>query len=125
VSKAWKPTVAGLLNVISGIFFVIGGITILSLLSQPRAAVPWASYASYSMGLEGEPSSSFVTIFIITLGTAALILGMVSTLGGICSIKRRLWGIALAGSISTFIYLLVFGIPAIIFTVMSKEEFSQ
>jgi len=119
----WKPITAGILNIISGAFLLIGGIIVLSLLNQPRVAVPWASYAMYSMGFEGEPSSSFVTIFIVILAIAIIIPGVVSTIGGICSIKRRLWGIALAGSVSTFLMLFVLGIPTIALTAISKREF--
>jgi len=121
--KTWKPTTAGILNIISGAFFLIGGIIVLSLLDQPRVAVPWASYAMYSMRLEGEPSSSFVTTFIVILGTAALVPGVVSIVGGIFSIKRRLYGMALAGSISTFLSSFVLGIPTVVLTAVSKREF--
>ncbi len=43
----WKPKAAGILNIISGAFFFIGGITILSLLGQPATATPWASTAQH------------------------------------------------------------------------------
>jgi len=122
--KTWKPITAGILNIISGVFFLMGGITILNLLNQPGMAVPWASYAMYSMGIEGEPSSFFVTTFVVILGTATIVLGVVSAFGGIYSIKRRLWGMALTGSISTFILLFVLGIPTIVLTVVSKREFA-
>ena len=121
--RTWKPTAAGILNLISGVFFLFGGIIVFSLLGQPKVAVPWASYAMYSMGLEGEPSSSFVTIFIVILGTAALVLGVVSILGGIYAIKRRLWGMALVGSVSTFLSSFVLGIPTITLTAVSRKEF--
>jgi len=62
--RTWEPTMAGILNVISGAFFIMGGIIVLSLLGEPSVAMPWASYSMYSMGLEGESSNSFVTTFI-------------------------------------------------------------
>ena len=116
ISKTWKPTAAGILNVLSGAFFLIGGIIVISLLGQPRVAVPRARYAMYSMGLEGKPGSSFVTTFIILLGIAALVPGVASILGGIYSIKRKFWEIALAGSIPTFLSSIVLGIPTIALT---------
>jgi len=60
-----------------------------------------------------------MTIIAIT----HIIPGIISILGGIYSIRRRLWGMALAGSISTFVYLLFFGVPAIVFTAIPKDEF--
>ena len=124
MSKTWKPMVAGIFNLISGVFFLFGGVIIISMLGQIKMAMPWASYAMYSMGLEGEPSSSFVMTFIVILGTAVVLLGVVSILGGIYSIKRRLWGMALAGAISTFLSLFVLGIPTIVLTAVSKREFA-
>ena len=121
--KTWKPTVAGIFNLISGVFFLLGGIIIISTLSQLEIAMPWASYAMYSMGIEGEPSGSFVTTFIVILGTAAILAGVISILGGIYSIRRRLWGIALAGSIFTFLSLIILGIPTLLLTAISKREF--
>lgn len=121
--RTWKPILAGILNVISGICFLFGGIIIISMLGQLEMAMPWASYGMYSMGLEGEPSGSFVTTFILILGTAAIFLGVLSTIGGIYSIKRRLWGMALTGSVSTFLSSFILGIPTIALTVVSKKEF--
>jgi hypothetical protein len=67
---------------------------------------------------------SFVTTFIVTLGIALLVPGVVSMLGGIYSIKRSLWGLALAGSISTFISFIFLGVPAIVLTALAKREFA-
>ena len=123
MERTWKPTTAGILNMISGAFFLFGGITVLGLLSQPKMAMPWANYAMYSMGLGGTPSTSFVTTFIVTLGMALVVPGVVSILGGIYSMKRSVWGLALAGSVSTFISSIFLGIPAIVLTALSKKEF--
>lgn len=122
MTRTWKCTVAGTINLISGTFFLIGGITILGLLGQPLAT-SWAGYAAYSMGLGGIPGSLFVTAFIFIPATALIILGVVSILGGIFSIKRSVWGLALAGSISTFLSLIFLGIPAITLIALSKREF--
>ena len=99
MERTWRPTTVGILNIISGVFFLIGGITVLSLLGQPIMATPWASYAMYSMGLSGTPNASFVTTFIVILATVLIVPGVVSMLGGFYSIKRSVWGLALAGSI--------------------------
>lgn len=123
MERTWKPTTAGILNIISGVFFLIGGITVLGLLGQPIMVTSWASYAMYSMGLSGTPSASFITTFIVILATALIVPGVVSILGGIYSIKRSVWGLALAGSISTFLSSIFLGIPAVIFIALSKREF--
>ena len=123
MGKTWKPMTAGILNIVSGTFFLTGGIIIVSLLNQPTMATPWAGYAMYSMGFGGTPSASFVTTFIVTLAAVLIILGIVSILGGIYSLKRSLLGLALAGTSFTFFPLPPLGIPAIILVVLSKNEF--
>jgi len=124
MERTWIPTTAGILNIISGTFFLIAGITVLGLLGQPTVAMPWASYAMYSMGLSGTPSASFVTAFIITLATMLIVPGITSLLGGIYALKRSLWGLALAGSIFAFFYLPPLGTSAIVLTALSKKEFA-
>ncbi|HEX76694.1 MAG TPA: hypothetical protein G4O12_08990 [Dehalococcoidia bacterium] len=124
MKRTWKPTTAGVLNIISGIFLFIGGISVLGLLGQPMAA-SWANYVMYSVELSGAPSMSFVTTIIVILATALIVPGVLSILGGICSVKRSVWGMALAGSISTLLSVTFLGIPAIILTVVSRREFGQ
>ena len=123
MERTWKPRTAGILNIISGAFFLVGGITVLSLLGQPVVAKPWAGYAIYSMGNSGAPSVSFVTTFIVILALVLIVPGVVSILGGIYSIKRGVWGLALAGSISTLLSSVFLGILAIVFTALARREF--
>ena len=122
MERTRKPTSAGILNIISGAFFLFGGFIIVSLVGQPMATSV-ASYVRYSMELSGIPSTSFVTTLIIVLATALIFPGVVSILGGVCSIKRSAWGLALAGSIATFLSAAPLGIPAIILIALSKKEF--
>jgi len=119
----WKPVTAGVINIISGTFFLIGGLAVLGNMGQPIAA-SMASYVMYSIGLTGTASPSFVTMIMTILGTVLIGLGILSVLGGIFSVRRAIWGLALAGSISTFLSLLLPGVPAIILTALSKKEFT-
>ena len=121
MKRTWKPITAGILNMISGIFFLIGGITIVSA-GKPMATMV-AGYVMYSMELSGTPITPFITATIAVLATALIILGAMSILGGIFSIKRSVWGLALAGSMSTLISLAPLGVPAVVFTALSKKEF--
>jgi len=101
---------------------LFGGFIIVSSVGQPMATSV-ASYVRYSMELSGTPSTSFVTTLILVLATALIVPGVVSILGGVCSIKRNVWGLALAGSIATFFSAAPLGIPAIILIALSKKEF--
>ena len=121
--RSWRPTTAGIINIVCGVFLLISGISVFSAWGTPTAT-SFAGYVIYSMGQSGAPDTSYVNTVVIVMALACMIPGIISVLGGIYSIKRRLWGITLAGSISTFIYLLFFGVPAIIFTAISKREFA-
>jgi hypothetical protein len=124
MARTWRPTTAGIINLVCGVFLLIGSVAIFSVWGTPTAT-SFAGYVMYSLGQSGTPDTSYVNTIIVVIALACMIPGIVSILGGIYSIKRQFWGMALAGSISSFIYLLLFGLPAIVFTGMSKREFSQ
>jgi len=71
MERTWKPTVAGILCIIAGIIGVIPGIAFAA--SFIRGA-----------GIFGAPS---------------IVLGIIAIVGGIYALRRRRWGLALAGSI--------------------------
>jgi len=58
-------------------------------------------------------------------GILALIVGIVAIVGGIFAIRRRLWGLALAGAICALFppHIAVLGILAIIFVSLARGEF--
>jgi amino acid transporter len=55
----------------------------------------------------------------------ALLLGIMSIIGGIFALMRKAWGAALAGAITALYPWGIFGILAIIFVAMAKQEFSK
>jgi hypothetical protein len=59
---------------------------------------------------------------LFVVGLPAIIVSLVAVAGGICAATRKAWGLALAGSICSVPLWL--GIPAIVFVVMSRQEFS-
>jgi len=74
---------------------------------------------------------TIVGVFIPFIGGAVaglfaipLILGIVAIIGGVYALRRRIWGLALAGSICAFFCAWFLGIPAIIFVILGKSEFS-
>ena len=122
MSSTWKSTAAGVINVVCGSLLLVSGLALFSLWGT-STATSFAGYVMYSMGHSGRPDISYTSTVVTIIAVACIIPGIISILGGIYSIKRRLWGMALAGSISTFVYLLLFGVPAIVLTALSKDEF--
>lgn len=121
--EKWKSTTAGILCILAGIVFILWGFDTACALTH------WSEY------LELILPPIIVAIFPI--------------IGGYFAIRRRIWGLTLAGAISPIIFTflgvfahgsyeiwgsdfigllivveLLLGILAIIFVSMSKREFS-
>ena len=121
MGRTWMPTIAGILNIISGVLVLIGGIVVATMDATVVTAI--TRYFMYSVGPDVALTPLVVTIVIVGLAAVLIISGIISISGGICALKRRLWGWALTGAIFTFSYLPPTGIPAIVFTALSKKEF--
>ena len=107
MEKTWKPTTAGIVIIISGAIQAIGGILVgvAGGTAAGLAAIP---------GLGG---------ILAAIAIPLIIIGIVAIVGGIYALKRRIWGLALAGSICALIGPWLLGIPAIIFVIIGKKEF--
>ncbi len=101
--RTWKPITAGILTIVAGVNHIIGGIVFTALGGMFGAM--W-----------GIP-------LIGAIGIPLIIIGAISIIGGIFAIRRKLWGLALAGAIVSLSDF-VLGILAIIFVSMGKNEFS-
>ena len=66
-------------------------------------------------------SSTVITV----IGAVSLAFGIVSLVGGIQAIRRKAWGLALAGSILAIPASALLGILSIIFVSTGKREFAQ
>jgi len=91
-AQTWKPTAAGTLTISAGVLGLTVGIVLIG--RSP----------------------------LFMVGLVAIMISIVAVAGGLCALKRRAWGLALAGSICSVPCWL--GIPAIILIALSKQEFS-
>ena len=107
-----KPTVAGILNIITGALGVLGAISyfigfgVIGYLTIPTGDIP-----GFASG--------------IVLGTAifALIIAILALIGGTFAVQRKQWGWSLAGSIAAILLFLPLGIASTVLAVQSKNEF--
>lgn len=106
----WKPTVAGILSIIAGGLNIIAGAIVASFGSFGI----WHMYGVGFPRLEG-------------LAALLIVLGVISIIGGIFALRRRAWGMALAGAICALFPppVIVLGILSIIFVALAKGEFDQ
>lgn len=105
LEKTWKPTTAGTLNIISGCFGIVGGV-----------------YIANVGGLEWDLPALVVAI-VGVVGISRIVLGVIALIGGIFARRRKLWELALAGSIMAILCAPPLGILSTIFVSMSKKEF--
>jgi hypothetical protein len=119
--KSWIPTVAGILTLINGSLNLLGvfGLAIAAIVLS-TTSYWWDSIEPdiYPMTVGG------LVGILIALAVFLLVVGIVSVLGGISALQRKRWGLALAGSITSLFGTTILGILAIIFTAISKEEFT-
>ncbi len=104
-AKTWMPVVAGIL------LLVVGGISLLQALAR--------------ITFGGMMLRSFWTIIGIKI--AALIksfFALIVVVGGIFTLRRKVWWLALVGAIFATLNTMLLGIPALILVVLSKNEFS-
>jgi len=107
--KTWMPTTAGILCLIVGAIDILVGI-ITTVLTQMVGAV---------MGFGG------LLGLLGAIGWLPIAFGIVVIIGGVYALQRKVWGMALAGAICALIWpLTALGIAAIIFVILSKQEFA-
>jgi hypothetical protein len=117
MEKTWKPTAAGILTIIAGFLGLLIGLAL---------AVGLGIMGSLAWVIPGFPG---VAGFLALLPVPGIILSIVAIIGGIYAIRRRVWGLALAGAICALLFTVPFlgwilAVLAIIFVSLGKREFS-
>jgi RNA polymerase subunit RPABC4/transcription elongation factor Spt4 len=110
VAKAgstWMPLTAGILDLVAGVPALIIGI----LVAAGLGALGWIS------GIAG------VGVIMAVMGVPLIIFAIIAIVGGVFALRKRIWGLALAGSIFALFCACILGIPAIVFIAMGKGEF--
>jgi hypothetical protein len=72
-----------------------------------------------------EPESFLMVMMVVYIvcGIIGLVVSALAVIGGINGIKRKNWGLALAGGIAGVLAFFPCGVVAVIFTAMGKPEF--
>jgi uncharacterized membrane protein len=71
--------------------------------------------------LEMLPGLASTALVVVT--AVVIVLGVIALVGGINSVKRKRWGLALAGAILAIPLMPPLGILAVIFVSIGKREF--
>jgi lysylphosphatidylglycerol synthetase-like protein (DUF2156 family) len=125
-NKSSMPTIAGILLIFAGIFAIIFWVQFLTI-----DATTLESIIDISQFQQIDPSitNEQIIAFLNTCAIIGCIISIFPILGGILAIKRKLWGIALAGSIIGLFSLgmlltsSVLSFIALILLIISRKEF--
>lgn len=117
MEKTWMPKVAGILDIVAGAC----GIFFMLIWALWFAAFSFLS-RSNTAEFHGFPML-FITIIFIPMAIFMLAAGILAIVGGTYALKRKMWKLALAGSIAAFFGSSPLGVAAIIFTALSRSEF--
>jgi hypothetical protein len=113
MEKTAKPIIAGVLEIIAGVLGLLAAVALFAGVGT-TGDLPGISMGSIP---------AFVPGLIKGMGILTVILAILSLVGGIFALLRKMWGLALAGSIGAFFTAIILGIPAIILIALSKKEF--
>ena len=105
------PTIAGVINIIIGSIYLLGGIGI---------------GVAFALG-EGYGTSEVFPIVLLIIIAMPLAFSLPSIVGGIYAMQRKNWVIVLIGSITSLIIgaWVIIGLIPLILVILSKEEFEQ
>jgi hypothetical protein len=106
--------VAGSMGCVSALFmiafaFFMGFVT--------RGEVYHGSYYS------ADDVLNIMMVVYVILGVIGIIISVLAIIGGIFSLRKKVWGLALAGAIAGVLTFFPCGVVAVIFTAMGKPEF--
>jgi len=111
----------GVLSIIVGALEVIGGgimVALISLCTPLRlSCLPFHPHFGGACGMAGAP------IWLIIVGGLFVVLGIIAIAGGVSAIRRRSFGLSLAGAICALIPFNLLGLLAVIFVSLGKREF--
>lgn len=148
MNNTWKPKTAGILAIIAGATGIAIGSMVAALATSLRGCPGvglsnlidkwsgicgpgmWGAGREFLPGiLEQIPGEilgqilGFASTALIAIAVVAIVFGIIALIGGINAIKRRRWGLALAGAILATPIMPPLGVLSIIFVSMGKREF--
>ena len=107
MKQTGKSTAAGVLNLVSGFLSLIGAIFLILPILVYKIA-----------------DDSFLDPIFLTVAITLAVTGILGLIGGISALRRKTWGLALAGSIASIFPCFLLGIAAVILTALSRDEFA-
>jgi hypothetical protein len=115
-------TAGGVLSIIAGVLEVIGGVIVVLLTVGVRIVFDWIIFPSPPGGWWDGHIMPIIPFWLLVVGVPLIALGIVAIVGGISAIRRKRFGLSLAGAICS-LPSVILGILAVVFVSVSKKEF--
>jgi len=118
MDRTWMPLVAGILSIVAGSLSLLG-----SVIASIGLGVFFTSTYWTGPGTADLPTVIIWMLFFLPY----FIISAVSIAGGVYAIRKRYWGLALAGAICALLTVWAWplGVVAIVFVALSKSEFNR
>ena len=117
MDNKWMPKVAGILDIVAGSLGIIGSLFMCFGLA-------FLSYFTIADGTEfNDFPMRLIALFMIPWAIFIIAAGILAIVGGIYALRKKKWGLALAGSVGALFGSSPLGVAAIIFTALTKSEF--
>lgn len=108
MERTWRSLTAGILDIVAGVAMLF--------------LCFWLVLAGGIVFVAGDVPQ-WVPTLLFGLAVPFTLLSILSIVGGIFAIQRKLWGLALAGSIGAFFCFFILGVVALILVSLSRNEF--
>ena len=122
MKTTWKPMVAGVINMVVGVFTLLGMFIIAVFIVGVSGGALAVSriYELIPVWLSG-----FLQGFSIIIALILIIVSVLPIAGGVYSLQRKNWNWALTGSIVAILSSAVFGVISTILVLLSRDEFKK
>jgi hypothetical protein len=120
-SRGGLLTAGGILSIVGGAIEAIGGV-IMVVLTIGTGILLRLALLPFTPGGWLERIIPVAPFWLIIVGVPLLVLGIIAIVGGVSAIRRKSFGLSLAGAICA-LPSNILGILAIIFVSLSKREF--
>lgn len=118
-----KAVGGGILAIVSSVLGIITGLFIMAAPLFFKSMLESDYY-----GLTAWEEADMLAVLglgYVAIGVVFILTGVLGIVGGVFAIKRKLWALALAGTIAASILFYPLGIMAVILVSMAQPEFHQ
>ncbi|APV44599.1 hypothetical protein Dform_01271 [Dehalogenimonas formicexedens] len=122
-----KSQPAGILTIITGSIGILGSLALLAFIPLIHRTMTDPAFQPDTTltPAEIQAAADLMTGVFSFMAVAGILLSIFIIVAGAYALKRRAWGLGLAGSIVGLFVFLPTAIPALVFMALSKPEFES